>query len=282
MGLIGILRVLRWRAAGHLSRPLPAAFLTPLQGARALEIGGPSAVFQGDGLLPAYPALASVDGVQWSRTTVWHGAMEEGRYEPDGNGVGGRLWILEAADIGAIPDASYDAVLSSHVIEHIANPVRALREWRRVIRPGGHLLAVVPHKEGTFDHRRPTTPLNHMIDDERKRTGEDDLTHLDEILALHDLTRDPAAGDFDEFARLRRDNVHHRVIHHHTFTTRSLLELIDHIDLQIVAAETRWPHDIYCLARVPVEGELANNCAFLDSSADVLRSSPFHCDRSQR
>jgi SAM-dependent methyltransferase len=199
--------------------------------------------------------------------------MSDDLYSP-----GGRLWILEATDLSPIPNASYDAVLASHVLEHIANPVRALREWRRVLRHGGHLLLVVPHKEGTFDHRRPTTPLDHLVDDLRSETGEDDLTHLEEILALHDLTRDPAAGDVEEFASVRRNNVHHRVIHHHTFTTRSLVELVDFLELQLVAVEARWPHDIYCLARLRPTGEQINNNAFLAADAGFLRSSPFGSD----
>lgn len=36
-------------------------------------------------------------------------------------------------------DASFDAVLSFGVLEHVANDVRSLSEIRRVLRPGGHL-----------------------------------------------------------------------------------------------------------------------------------------------
>ncbi len=42
------------------------------------------------------------------------------------------------------PDASYDAVLASHVLEHIADDRRALREVRRVLRPGGFAALPVP------------------------------------------------------------------------------------------------------------------------------------------
>lgn len=38
------------------------------------------------------------------------------------------------------PDASYDAVLSTQVLEHVADPALYLAECRRILRPGGRLL----------------------------------------------------------------------------------------------------------------------------------------------
>lgn len=59
---------------------------------------------------------------------------------------------------------SVDFVLSSHVIEHIWDVLGALKEWWRVIKVGGYLFNVVPHKERTFDKDRPRTPLQELID----------------------------------------------------------------------------------------------------------------------
>lgn len=272
------LRALRFRAAGHSRRPLPDAFLQPLRGARALELGGPSAVFAIGGLLPAYRVLERIDGVQYSAETVWHGTMGAGRYNLPDDTVKGMLLILDAGDLHPIADSSYDAVLSSHVVEHLANPLRSLAEWRRVVRPGGHLLMVAPHKEGTFDHRRPVTPLEHLIEDERRGTGEDDLTHLEETLALHDFARD--VTDPATHAAWCRDNLAHRAIHHHTFTTPSLLAMLDHAGLQLLAAEARWPHDIYVLARFPAAGaQRPDNARCLGPRAPAARRSPFRSDR---
>jgi SAM-dependent methyltransferase len=38
-------------------------------------------------------------------------------------------------------------VYSSHCLEHLADPWRAVRRWWEVLRPGGHLLLVVPDED---------------------------------------------------------------------------------------------------------------------------------------
>ena len=43
--------------------------------------------------------------------------------------------------------ASQDFIFSSHLLEHIENHEKALREWWRVLRPGGHLCLYLPHKD---------------------------------------------------------------------------------------------------------------------------------------
>ena len=51
-------------------------------------------------------------------------------------------WIDEAVDAMAMPyaDNSLDAVISSHMIHHLANPLAFFREVQRVLKPGGLLV----------------------------------------------------------------------------------------------------------------------------------------------
>lgn len=275
-----VLRAWRWKLAGHHTRPLPPAFAEPLAGARVLELGGPSAVFGAGGLLPVYPLAAGVDNVQWSADTAWHGRQDAGPYRHGGMELG-RVRVLDDIDLAAFADGSYDAVISSHVIEHFANPLRALAAWRRVTGPAGIVLAVVPHKAGTFDHRRPVTTLEHLVHDYEAGTGEDDLTHVSETLALHDHRRDADPDDRPAWEAKRRDNPRHRLVHHHVFTTPSLVRLLDRAGLQVEALETRWPHDIYALGRFG--HEQPDNARWLDPrSSPALQASPFRVDRDLR
>jgi len=61
-------------------------------------------------------------------------------------------------------DRSLDYVLTSHVIEHFFDPAKALREWYRVLRPGGYIFIVAPHMERTFDHHREPTSARELLD----------------------------------------------------------------------------------------------------------------------
>jgi SAM-dependent methyltransferase len=44
-------------------------------------------------------------------------------------------------------DGEIDYVYSSHCLEHIYNWVPVIQEWFRVIRPNGHIITVVPHRD---------------------------------------------------------------------------------------------------------------------------------------
>ena len=279
MGVAGKLRELRVRASGDQSRRLPEAFYEHVNaGRRGLEIGGPSALFGERGLLPVYSVLESVDCVQWATSTFWHDLDPTIGFAPDGKTTG-KLHILDDVGLATLPSEHYDLVLSSHVIEHIANPLRALAAWRRVMVSGGYVLTVAPHITATFDRRRAVTQLEHMIADFDQMIGEDDLTHLDETLRLHDRRRDILPFDTAQLAAKFRDNAHTRFLHHHTFTTFSLGALLRHAGLEIVAAEARLPHDIYMLARWPAGDGAAADGDSAQALIDAARRSAFRIDR---
>lgn len=52
------------------------------------------------------------------------------------------------ADLASLPyeDASFDLVFSKYVFEHLERPVAVMRELRRVLKPGGHLLVHTPNR----------------------------------------------------------------------------------------------------------------------------------------
>ncbi len=52
------------------------------------------------------------------------------------------------ADLATLPypDAAFDLVISKYVFEHLGRPGLVMRELRRVLRPGGHLLVHTPNR----------------------------------------------------------------------------------------------------------------------------------------
>lgn len=66
---------------------------------------------------------------------------------------------IDIEDIN-LPDASFDLVIANHVLEHVDDEI-ALRELRRIVRPGGRVLLTVPIIEGwdeTFEGPSDMTP----------------------------------------------------------------------------------------------------------------------------
>lgn len=72
------------------------------------------------------------------------------RYQSVDLAVGESQWNYAHLDfvapLHALPmaDDSYDAVLCTQVLEHVANPLDCLREMRRVLKSGGQLFMTVP------------------------------------------------------------------------------------------------------------------------------------------
>jgi 2-polyprenyl-3-methyl-5-hydroxy-6-metoxy-1,4-benzoquinol methylase len=58
------------------------------------------------------------------------------------------------AEATGLPDASFDVVLCTQVLEHCMNPWAAVREIHRIVRPGGYAILSAPHV--WFYHPHPT------------------------------------------------------------------------------------------------------------------------------
>ena len=278
-GVLGVGRAVYRRVFPERFRQLPDCERF-FRGKVGLEIGGPSPIFGTRGALPVYPMAAQIDNCNFASSTVWEGRVVEGQtFIFDRRRPAGRQFVAEASRLTMVADESYDFVLSSHCLEHLADPLGALMEWMRVLRPTGALALVVPHKDATFDHRRPITNLQHLIDDRDRRTAEDDETHLDEVLRLTDLSLAPGVADQASFEARSRRNVENRCVHHHVFDTRLVISVLNEVNLQVRAIEPMRPCHIVVIAEKMARGTRATNDVFLQPGAATLRLSPFPSDR---
>jgi len=206
---------------------------------KGIEIGGPSNIFNKDNILPIYSVINGLDGVNFSTMTIWEGVLKKGEnYKYDRGRRVGYQYICDVVDLNMIPSEKYDFGLSCNTLEHIANPFRAINELLRVIKPNGILLSVLPRKESNFDHKRETTTLDHLKDDYNHNVEEDDLSHLDEILKLHDLSMDPAAGTLEQFKTRSVKNYENRALHHHVFDMNLLRDIYNYFNIEIIFTDT--------------------------------------------
>ena len=210
-------------------------YLDSLRGKSGIEIGGPSQIFRDS--LPIYSVINAIDNINHSNNTIWMNKLDK-NYK--------NQYICDATDLGMIPDESYDFLLSCHSLEHIANPLKAMGEWLRIMKHGAYLLIIVPDKRYTFDHLRPITSFDHLLEDYEKNMGEDDMTHLEETIRLHNAELDMLSKDCNlDWS----NNFQTQRMHHHVFNERLLKQVAEFFDLKMMRMDWIYPYNIIMLAR---------------------------------
>jgi SAM-dependent methyltransferase len=124
-----VLRSHKWRTAEN-----SAAYLLPhlAEDAKVLDIGcGPGTITAGLADRVPQGHVTGIDAAQ----SVIDQAREAAGDRENLNFTTGDVYALD------YPDDSFDVVHAHQVLQHLGDPVRALREMRRVARPGG-LVAV--------------------------------------------------------------------------------------------------------------------------------------------
>jgi len=91
-----------------------------------IDIGaGGDSLAQWHEQFPAMTSLKSFDGEEKARPDI----------------------LGDAETMEGIEDESYDFVHSAHCLEHMHNPATALGHWWRILKPGGHLIVIVPDED---------------------------------------------------------------------------------------------------------------------------------------
>lgn len=196
-----------------------------------VEIGGPS----GSGPI-IYKNAISIDNVIFSKNTIWSNHTDVYNFY---NGKTGKVIINDAVNISLVTNDCYDFCFSSHSLEHIANPLKAVSEWLRIIKQGGCIIIIVPEKSACFDHKREYSKFSTLLAQYEKNVGEDDLSTLPEILMKHDLIMDPPAGDLGAFTKRSLDNFNNRCLHHYVYNDELLMDICNYFKCEFTYKETQ-------------------------------------------
>lgn len=133
-----------------------AAFVVPRlrPGMRILDFGcGPGSISQG--LAEYITPGGSVTGIDTSPDVI-----ATARANRSNSAV---TFLAASVYELPFPDASFDVVYGHQVLQHLAEPVTALRELRRVLRPCG-LVAVRDADYGTMTHYPQTAAIDRWLD----------------------------------------------------------------------------------------------------------------------
>jgi SAM-dependent methyltransferase len=143
-----------------------------------------------------------------------------------------------AENLSAFDDASLDFVIANHLLEHLEYPVRALREFIRVLRPGGLIFMALPDKRVTFDRKRQLTTTEHLVQEERMQSAEQ--TRWDHFMDWAIGVDGSAPGPEAEGRAQHLLDIHYS-IHMHVWTPDSFLDFL-------TAARAEFRLDLHLLA----------------------------------
>jgi len=193
---------------------------------KGVEIGGPSQTGQ-----IIYKNATIMDNVIFSQNTVWSVHSNEYKYYP---GKSGSVIINDAVNICNIEADAYDFCFASHCLEHIANPLKAVSEWLRIVKENGYLILILPEKTKCFDHNRNISLFSTLLKQYKEDVSEHDLSTLPEILDNHDLSMDLPAGNIEQFIKRSLDNYNNRCLHHYVYSPELLKEICDFFKCEFI------------------------------------------------
>lgn len=137
-------------------------------------------------------------------------------------------------------DASLDYIVASHVLEHSANPIKALVEMHRVLRHGGIAYLVLPDKNLTWDRTRETTPVDHFFEDYELDTTDCDGTHIDDFVSngvWEEFSPDTPTDRIEESRAIQARQYEEAVaqgleinIHFHTYDPSNFRAMIEELN----------------------------------------------------
>jgi SAM-dependent methyltransferase len=122
-----------------------------------------------------------------------------------------RILDLDTDGLSAFADGSLDFVVCCHVLEHVRNPIKAVSEIFRVLRPGGLAALGIPDKRFTFDRDRALTPWDEILRIHREGIVlPEPLDYLEIVKTIHPRmlsVPEPERLQYLELLRKRREHL---------------------------------------------------------------------------
>lgn len=142
---------------------------------------------------------------------------------------------LDKEGLEDFDDEEFDFVIFNNVVSHLANPIRAIGEIFRVVKPRGLVVISAHDKSVSFDKKRPSPSFEHLLNEYQAELDTVAEDHYEQFL----MDADPKVFECGEevlakalqTARLRRE-------HAHTWDSTAFREFLDNalavLDIQAV------------------------------------------------
>jgi predicted SAM-dependent methyltransferase len=130
--------------------------------------------------------------------------------------------ITDGETLEGVLDSTQDFVIANHFIEHCQDPIGALINMFRVLKPGGVLYLAIPDKRNSFDRDRPVTTLEHVVRDYEEGPVWSRRQHFEEWTRLVNKVEDDEEAEKQIALNLSIDYS----IHYHVWTQAEMLELV--------------------------------------------------------
>jgi len=189
-----------------------------------LEIGGPSGNFYHT--IPIYKFIKKLDGFNMFDNNNWQKIFSSEYKLPQewdvSNKVLGKQYNYDISE-NIEHDKKYDFILTNHVIEHFANPLKCIFNMKKLLKDESYIITVLPHYKYIFDRKRKLTKFDHIVQDYLYDIGEDDKTHISDFIDNFDTTY----SDIGTIVEDSKMNFKKRTVHYHTYndvTSKMLFE----------------------------------------------------------
>lgn len=216
-----------------------------IEGKKGLEIGGPHKAFND---LNIYGASAILDNL------IFKNLSQNNEIKPyifNGKTVKGNEYYCDIVDMTVFQDMTYDFVFAPYVLERLVNPLQAIKEITRILKPKGFCIVVVPWKNETGDHNRNITQFSELLDHYKEQRDETDVRdHLYDIICRYDVDRDPTVPTIEKLVERSLDHYNNRALHVHVFDFDLINKCFEFFNYTVIDTQLVYPTHQIVLVRL--------------------------------